>query len=108
MRGAALALVFLALRNGYARMRGRQGLGLGDVKLAGVAGAWLDWLVMPIAIELAAFAALTGYMLRHVLFRRPISATDRLPFGFFFAPAIWLSWVLETTLLTPTTLLMPS
>jgi leader peptidase (prepilin peptidase)/N-methyltransferase len=33
-RGAALALTFLAVRSGYARLRGRQGLGLGDVKLA--------------------------------------------------------------------------
>ena len=36
---------FFALRYGYARLRGRQGLGLGDVKLAFVAGAWLDWLM---------------------------------------------------------------
>ena len=41
---------------GYARFRGRQGLGLGDVKLAFVAGAWLDWSMIPIAIQLAAFA----------------------------------------------------
>jgi len=101
LRGAALALIFLALRNGYALIRGRQGLGLGDVKLAAVAGAWLDWLVIPIAIELAAFAALTIYLFRHLAFGGSISATNRLPFGAFFAPAIWVSWVLEMKLFVP-------
>ena len=39
IRGAVLAATFLALRILYRRLRGRDGLGLGDVKLAGVAGA---------------------------------------------------------------------
>jgi len=101
MRGAALALVFLAIRNAYARIRGREGLGLGDVKLAAVAGAWLDWSMMPIAIEIAAMAALSVYVLRQFAIGRPICATSRLPFGLFFAPAIWVGWFLETTLLAP-------
>jgi len=79
-------------------MRGRPGLGLGDVKLAGVAGAWLDWLVIPIAIELAAFSALTAYLLQHIVLARSISPTKRLPFGTFFAPAIWVSWLFEARL----------
>jgi leader peptidase (prepilin peptidase)/N-methyltransferase len=100
-RGAALALLFLTLRYLYARVRGRQGLGLGDIKLAAVAGAWLDWSIMPIAIEIAAFAALTIYAVRQLVLGRPISATSRLPFGLFFAPAIWICWLIETTLLPP-------
>jgi hypothetical protein len=28
-----------------------------------------------------------------------MSATARLPFGLFLAPAIWLGWLLEATLL---------
>lgn len=99
LRSAALALLFLTIRYVYARVRGRQGLGLGDIKLAGVAGAWLDWSFMPIAIEIAAFAALAIYAVRHFLLGRPISATSRLPFGLFFAPAIWICWLFETILL---------
>jgi leader peptidase (prepilin peptidase) / N-methyltransferase len=98
LRGAVLALAFLALRVGYRHLRGRQGIGLGDVKLAGVCGLWLDWLTIPIAVEVAALAALSVYVLRQLSLRRPMRATARLPFGVFLAPAIWLAWLLETTL----------
>ena len=98
LRGAALALLFLTIRYGYAWIRGRQGLGLGDIKLAGVAGTWLDWPTIPLAIEIAAVAALTTYALRQLIMGRPISPTTRLPFGLFFAPAIWICWLIGTTL----------
>ena len=100
-RGIVLALVFLILRFVYAQIRRRQGLGLGDVKLALVAGAWLDWLMIPVAIELAAFAALSAYLWRHFVRGQLISATSRMPFGLFFAPAIWISWFLQIKWLGP-------
>jgi leader peptidase (prepilin peptidase)/N-methyltransferase len=99
VRAAVLALLFFALRVVYARLRGRQGIGLGDVKLAAVAGVWLDWPIMPIAIEIAALSALLTYGLRSWLLRRPLRPTSRLPFGLFFAPAIWISWLLQSTLM---------
>jgi leader peptidase (prepilin peptidase)/N-methyltransferase len=95
VRGATLGLIFLALRVGYARFRGRQGLGLGDVKLAAVAGAWLDWIMIPIALQLAVLAALSGYLLRQSIRGRSASAAGRLPFGFFFSPTIWICWFLQ-------------
>lgn len=97
LRAAVLAALFFILRAGYARLRGREGIGLGDVKLAAVAGAWLDWLVMPLAIEIAAVSALGAYLVLHVLRRRAMRATARLPFGLFFAPAIWIGWLLQVT-----------
>src|SRR5262249_11224038 len=97
-RAAVLALAFLALRIGYRALRGRQGIGLGDVKLAAVCGLWLDWLTIPIAVEIAALSALAVYVLRQFLLRRPMRAVARLPFGLFLAPAIWLAWLLEATL----------
>ena len=99
LRGAILALAFLGVRVVYRRLRGRDGIGLGDVKLAGVAGAWLDWSIIPIAIEIAAVTALGAYLIRHFCFRRAVRATTRMPFGLFMAPAILISWLLETTLL---------
>ena len=95
LRGLVIALAFFGVRAGYARLRSRQGLGMGDVKLAFVAGAWLDWIMIPLAIQLAAFAALSVYVLRQLILRDAISATSRVPFGLFFAPAIWLCFVLE-------------
>ena len=98
VRGAVLAGCFFALRAIYARLRGREGIGLGDVKLAGAAGMWLAWATIPVAIEIAALAALTVYVVRHVGGGRVMSATARMPFGLFLAPAIWLGWLLEATL----------
>jgi leader peptidase (prepilin peptidase)/N-methyltransferase len=100
LRAVALALVFLALRTTYRWLRGRQGIGLGDVKLAAVAGAWLDWPMMPIAVEIAAVAALGWYLARQFTFGRSIRSTGSLPFGLFFAPAIWLGWLLQAVPLT--------
>jgi leader peptidase (prepilin peptidase)/N-methyltransferase len=99
LRGAVLAAAFLALRALYYRVRRREGIGLGDVKLAGVAGAWLQWATIPVAIEIAALAALALYTVRQVAGGHVMTATARLPFGLFLAPAIWLGWVLEATLL---------
>jgi len=95
VRGAVLAGCFFALRALYARLRGREGIGLGDVKLAGAAGVWLAWPTIPVAIEIAALAALTVYVVRHVAGGRVMSATARMPFGLFLAPAIWLAWLTQ-------------
>jgi leader peptidase (prepilin peptidase) / N-methyltransferase len=97
-RAAVLALLFLALRALYWRWRGREGLGLGDVKLAAVAGVWLDWQAIPVAIEIAAVTALAVYATGHILGRRRIHAATRLPFGLFLAPAVWLAWLLQSWL----------
>lgn len=104
-RGGGLALLFLALRLGYRMLRGRDGLGLGDVKLAAVAGVWLEVEAMPIAIEIAALAGLIAYGLRQMgrggaaRSGPTLRGRDRLPFGLFFAPAIWMGWVLDRGLL---------
>ncbi|MGH8527276.1 MAG: prepilin peptidase [Gammaproteobacteria bacterium] len=99
LRGLVLALVFFALREIYLRLRHRHGIGLGDVKLAAVAGAWLDWTLIPLAIEIAAVTALIAYIANQLVLRRPICAAAKLPFGLFFAPAIWVCWLLNAIFL---------
>jgi leader peptidase (prepilin peptidase) / N-methyltransferase len=101
LRAAVMALLFLGLREIYRRLRGRDGIGLGDVKLAGVAGAWLDWLTLPIAIEIAALAAIAVFGLRHYAKARAFDPALKFPFGLFLAPSIWLGWLIEATLLAP-------
>jgi leader peptidase (prepilin peptidase) / N-methyltransferase len=99
-RAALAAGLFLIVRVAYRALRRREGLGLGDVKLAAAAGAWLSLPMLPMAIEIAAIAALTGYVLRQGNRRRVLRARGRIPFGTFLAPAIWFGWVLDTMLPT--------
>jgi leader peptidase (prepilin peptidase)/N-methyltransferase len=95
-RAAVAAGVFLAIKLGYRALRGREGLGMGDVKLAGVAGAWLDWFAILIAVELAVLAALGVHLVRLAVRRRPLRAAGALPFGLYLAPAIWVAWLVQT------------
>lgn len=101
LRGAVVALALYALRFLYRRIRGREGIGLGDVKLAGVAGVWLDWSTIPIAIEIAALAALAAYATRLLYRGGSVRPMTKLPFGLFLAPAIWLSWLVDARFLSP-------
>lgn len=101
LRAAVLGLLFFALRALYRCLRGRDGLGLGDVKLAAVAGAWLGWATIPIAIEIAALSAIAAFALRHHAGRRAFDPALKFPFGLFLAPSIWLGWLIEVTLLVP-------
>ncbi len=87
---------FLSLRWIYGWLRQREGLGLGDVKLAFVAGAWLDWIMIPVAIEIAALGALVVYAAWRITGCQTIRT--RLPFGLFLAPAIWFSWLIGALL----------
>jgi leader peptidase (prepilin peptidase)/N-methyltransferase len=98
LRAAAITVPFLALMIGYRRWRGRDGLGLGDIKLAAVAGAWLGWATIFAVIELATLSALAAYFVNGYFRKRPLKATAFLPFGLFLAPAIWIGWLIETLL----------
>ncbi len=92
LRAVVTAGVFLLFREIYRRLRGREGLGLGDVKLAAAAGAWLDWSVIPMAVALAAVSGLLVALAAAAARRQFPEPLARLPFGAFFAPSIWLMW----------------
>ena len=100
LRGAVLGLLFWGLRAGYRRLRGREGIGLGDVKLAGVAGAWLSLSLRPDRGRDCGARRHCGVLACATTSSasRSISAL-KFPFGLFFAPAIWIGWLFDTTLL---------
>lgn len=96
LRATVMFLAFFAFRAGYRRVRGVEGLGLGDVKLAGVAGVWLDWIDLPVAVDIAAVAALAAAVLSR-LRGKNLDMKARLPFGAFLAPSIWLCWLITAS-----------
>ena len=79
---AVSALLLLGLRWFYARRTGRQGLGLGDVKLIAALALWLG-AGTPAATALAAVAALIWLAIA-----RP--ASGKAPLGAFLAAAGWI------------------
>lgn len=89
--GAAALLLFAFVRRGYRRLRGREGMGGGDVKLFGAIGLWLGWQALPMVVLAAAMGGLLAALALKVAGRR-IDATSSLPFGIFLALAGWAGW----------------
>jgi leader peptidase (prepilin peptidase)/N-methyltransferase len=87
--GYALLFGFAAL---YVRIRGREGLGLGDAKLFAASGAWLGLEGLPSVLLLASGTALSALLLAAVAGRRVTSST-RLAFGPFLAFGTWAVWL---------------
>lgn len=88
---AAFAFV-VVLRWAYERLRGREGIGLGDAKLLAAAGAWVSWHGLPGLILLAALAALAVNGIRALGAGR-MDWSREFPFGPFLAGAFWLTWL---------------
>jgi leader peptidase (prepilin peptidase)/N-methyltransferase len=87
------AVCLLAVREAYAALRGREGLGLGDVKLAGVAGAWTGFAGLPLVLLLACFGAIAAIFAARMRGKTALTATTAVPLGATLAPAIWLVWL---------------
>lgn len=95
---------FAALRWGYDALRGREGLGLGDVKLMAGLGAWSGAKDLPLLVLIAASCALAVVLVQSLSDRaggtKPL-ALRALPFGAALcgsAGALWLARVLALPL----------
>lgn len=89
---AGMYLAFRAVSAGYRRLRGRDGLGLGDAKLAAAAGAWTSWTGAP-GVVLWACAAAFAFVLWRALRGQSVRARDRIAFGPYLSLGTWLIWL---------------
>lgn len=90
-------LAFAGLAAAYRLLRGREGLGLGDAKLAAVAGAWLGWRILPAVVLVACGLSLLWIGIRFARQGRD-ALNAPLPFGPPLAAAVWLGWIAPTAL----------
>jgi leader peptidase (prepilin peptidase)/N-methyltransferase len=91
LAGVLCGGMFLLLREGFFRLRRKEGLGLGDVKLAAAGGIWLGWELFAIAVMLAALVAL-AFVVVQTARQRSWQPDARVPLALLLAPAIWLCW----------------
>jgi leader peptidase (prepilin peptidase)/N-methyltransferase len=90
--GAAAGFLSLAgVRWAHMRLRGEEGLGLGDAKLYAAAGSWVAWMGLPSVLLIAAAAGLAGVGVHRLL--RGGSAGRQIPFGPWLALGFWLVWL---------------
>ncbi|MEN6543838.1 A24 family peptidase [Parvibaculum sp.] len=94
--GAVAGPAFLyAVNFFYRKVRRRDGLGMGDVKLIAATGAWAGASLLPYVLLLACFAALIAVALLYWRKRgtQAIGLTTPIPFGAFLAPATFVVWM---------------
>ncbi len=89
LAGGGLLLGVAAI---YRHFRGREGLGLGDIKLFAAAGAWLGPEGLPGALLIGSLAAIAVLLVRRVSGGRR-HLRRRIPFAPFLAIGIWTIWV---------------
>ena len=93
------AAVLYLVRLAYRTIRGAEGLGLGDVKLAAGAGAWLGLEPLPVTLLVATGAALCAVLLRRLWrHQETVTAQTPVPFGSFLAPSILIVWFVRQIL----------
>ncbi len=96
--GAALgAGVLLFVRWGWKRLRGVDGMGLGDVKMLAMIGAFLGWRQVGVVLFLASLSGAVIGLALAATGRR--SMQTRLPFGTFLAVAAYAASLIGKPLL---------
>jgi leader peptidase (prepilin peptidase)/N-methyltransferase len=87
---------FWLIRKLHQLATGRIGLGFGDVKMAGAAGAWISVGAAPLFIGLAAVTALSSVALASLLGGASVFR-QRIPFGPFLAISLLVCWLIKVS-----------
>jgi leader peptidase (prepilin peptidase) / N-methyltransferase len=80
--------VFFGLRWLVSRLKGREAMGLGDVKLVAAGGLWLGPLGLPYIMAVAGIATLLGAGIAGLITRKPVWRGE-MPLGPGLALGIW-------------------
>jgi leader peptidase (prepilin peptidase)/N-methyltransferase len=96
--GAVAGAMFLALLAfAYRKLRGREGLGLGDAKLLGAIGAWMGWQALPFVLLIASVTALLWALVSRAI-GKSVDAQTRIPLGTFLCLAVVPTWAILTSI----------
>lgn len=87
-------LSFYLIATLYRRLRGYDGLGLGDAKLLAAAGAWLGPLYLAPVVFVGAVLALVAALILRLLGRQ-VSLQSTLPLGPFLSASFFGFWCLK-------------
>ena len=94
LSGLGTATALGLLRWAYAALRGKEGLGLGDVKLGAGFGALLGWQDVPLGLLIAACLAIAVAFIERLRRSEPIKGDTRIPFGSYMCGAALLISIL--------------
>jgi leader peptidase (prepilin peptidase) / N-methyltransferase len=97
-------VTLLAFRSGYRGIRGRDGLGLGDVKFMAGSGLWVGWQGLAPLLLASSLSALVFLAIRVALAGRS-HAHEPLPFGPFLCAGTVAVWGAQMSGLAPWVLL---
>lgn len=91
---ATVFCIFWLLRAGHARVSGRVGIGLGDVKFIAAAALWVSPLQLPLLLFIASATALT-FVVTRVAIAGQVTIRSRVPFGPFLSLGLACVWTYE-------------
>lgn len=85
-----LAIALLALI--YRRLRGRDGIGLGDAKFLAASGAWLGWSALPFVVLLGSSFGLIWIVIERLRGKK-VGGQDSIAFGPALAAGTFIAWL---------------
>ncbi len=94
LSGAAFGASIWLLREAHARLSGRIGLGLGDVKLAAAGAIWLNPVLLPLFLFAASLSGL-AYATAQSLTQGGSLRQTCIPFAPSLSASVLFCWLLE-------------